>query len=324
MLKAVMSAASWVRDFGGGLMTAAGGIVLALGAGRPVLLVIGCLVTLAGVVASSHKISAYRKLEEERSRATGLAVARAQSLHRILENALRMVMAALSQVDFSRARLSIYRHDKGEFFLLVRVSQSQDLQRAGRPRYPDGEGVIHDIWDRGLSSVIKLPEDRQEWEDDCARKFRMSPESVRGLHMQSRSFVGIRLDANIAGDKPVGVLVLESLSPLGVNGKTADRPSTEVVSRVDEHLALDSLAPVAITGSPSGTLCPVWPACRGHNLPLGEVIVCCCAVLPRRDEDRWRGAGGDQPGCRPELSTAGRCQEGCRHQGHRRWGRSTR
>lgn len=129
-------------------------------------------------------------------------------------------------VDFTTARISVYRHKDRSFIMLARVSQSLDLEQKGRDTYPDKEGVIGLAWNHGSASVTNLPESRDAWDQKCVREYGMRPSAMAGLAMQSRSLVGLRIDTHGADPEHVGLIVLESLSARGVKGATLDELQT--------------------------------------------------------------------------------------------------
>jgi len=140
------------------------------------------------------------------------------------------------RVDAARSRASVYRHGEGEFIMLARASTSQLLKRPGRGRYPDNEGIIGEAWDRGAALAFELPSTEARWRSKCTRDWGMSEESVAGIKMMSRSLVGVRIDADGSTRDPVGLIVVESLDPLGISGEQADAittlPSWELTRRV--------------------------------------------------------------------------------------------
>lgn len=211
------------RDRIGSLLAAIGGIMMAFGLVHVVLFWVGAVIILAGVVLGWHRVSAYRKLDQQLAQSEARALARTQTLHNILDSALRMLMDDLAAIDFSQARMSVYSHIGNEFFMLARVSHSLALEKPGRRHYPDSEGIIGETWDKGYASVTSLPTDRAEWNSYCADAYRMDAATVCSLSMQSLSFAGKRLENPSASDNPVGVLILESLGLRGVNGGTIDK-----------------------------------------------------------------------------------------------------
>jgi len=223
----VASVLLWVRDYLGNVLAAVGAIVLAFASflSAPFNLwvgIVGGVVTLMGVVVGSKKVSEYRRLESQSSQSVNRVEVRSHGLVSILESALCALMEELSPIDFSKSRISLYRHKDDKFFMLVRVSKSQELEKVGREYYPDSEGIIGVTWDKGWGSVTGLPEDRQEWNDECVRDWNMGQDNVVSLNMQSRSLAGVRLDEESMGRHPIGVLIIESLNPRGVSSKIND------------------------------------------------------------------------------------------------------
>jgi hypothetical protein len=125
--------------------------------------------------------------------------------------------------DSKNFRVNVYCYLEESFVLLSRVAKNPEWRKRGLSKIPMGWGVINRVWTEDKSVRIKLAKDRTEWERemieegfpaDLASKFRM----------QSRSFVGARIDARLPSERvPIGVLVMESVTPLGVNGRHLDR-----------------------------------------------------------------------------------------------------
>ncbi|MFF2830931.1 hypothetical protein ACFVSK_04135 [Cellulosimicrobium cellulans] len=153
----------------------------------------------------------------------------------IMNLALRSLLSDMD-VDLSKARASVYRFRDEKFILLARVSQSQTLKRVGRHEYPSSEGLIGKTWDHGSAVATDLPEERSAWEDHCVREYGMALATVKTLKMQARSMLGKRIESASPAHEAVGLLVIESLAPRGVNGATQDNlpslPSWPLVSAV--------------------------------------------------------------------------------------------
>jgi len=209
-------------DYLGPLLTVAGAVGLAFGAGNLWVFIPGIVLAIAGVAVSSKGVPAYRRLEEECARMRDQSAGRTRNLHGILDGVLRTTMELLPLVDFSQSRISVYRHDDSGFAFLGRVSRSTSLAQPGRRRCPESEGIIGRAWDVGWASIKDLPASRDDWDKECARRCGMDIGVVRALRMQSRSVVGIRLDKNPSAQQPAGVLVIESLRRAGVDGGTID------------------------------------------------------------------------------------------------------
>ena len=155
-----------------------------------------------------------------------------------LHGALEVVARRLFEdivTKSSDARLSIYYHRDKCFVQVCRLSGDPDLRAAGRGRYLDSQGVISDAWKKGVTSVVRLSADRDEWVQECVDSYGMDVAVARDVatRMQSRSFVGKRIDD---GREPIGVILFESLAPLGVNNATFDQLEGEGASMLLEVL----------------------------------------------------------------------------------------
>jgi hypothetical protein len=236
VVRALLSAGRSLWANAPSLLLAAGAILLAVDAenqGAPFAAgVASSAVGTAWAAVSAPRVG--RIIERERA-ARSRAAARTTSLTTIMNSVLRALLDDLD-VDMSRSRVSIYRHAAGSFFLIARTSGSQTLEQAGRRRYPDTQGVIGHTWDLGAACVTDLPAGRADWERVCIDRWGMQAEEVRALAMQSRSLLGKRIDLPGTTPQPVGVLVIESLAPRGVNGQHLDhlesQPSWPIVSGV--------------------------------------------------------------------------------------------
>lgn len=204
---------------GGTILLTLGAILLALGPGSGFWFIVGVGASTIGLVWEIWKARRYARLDRERRASLLRARQRATSLNAILDSTLQVLMSDLSG-DFSRARISVYRHKGDSFFLLARVSKSQALRRIGRQRYPDGEGVIGTTWDIAQKVVTNLPEKRPEWNEQCVAKYGMSAATASGLTMHSRSLLGQRIDTQGTNPVPVGIVIIESLKARGVSGTT--------------------------------------------------------------------------------------------------------
>lgn len=205
----------------GTVLPTLGAVGLAFGTSVPLLFWLGVALVAAGILHAVLRGPRYAQIIQEHRQFQERAEARSKSLTTVLDSAMRALMEDLP-VDFSQSRISVYRHKDNNFILLDRVSRSQLLERAGRDSYPDDQGVIGRTWDQGWAVVTRLPQDRATWNARCVRDSGMSLETARQLSMQSRSFVGKRIDLAGPVERPVGLILLESLAPQGVNGSTYD------------------------------------------------------------------------------------------------------
>lgn len=155
-----------------------------------------------------------------------------------LHGALEVVARRLFEdivTKTSDARLSIYYHQDKCFVQVCRLSGNPDLRVTGRGRYSDSQGIISDAWKKGVTSVVKLSSDRDEWVQECVDSYGMDIADAQKVaaRMQSRSFVAKRIDD---GHEPIGVILFESLAPLGVNNATFDQLEGEGASMLLEVL----------------------------------------------------------------------------------------
>jgi hypothetical protein len=220
-----------------------GSVLLALGSLTWRLLLVGGVVTLLGLVVQiaydkTEKVSARRlaELEALLSSTRAKEESLVEGLLSVLEAAARELMDELKSncgVDFTKSRLSIYRHADDHFYMLTRVSESESLGRKGRSRYPDDQGFISFAWNgkpEGLTDV-GLDENQDDWKDTCVNDYGMDRESVDGLTMQSRSFLGKHIQTIELNPKRIGLIVIESLAPRGVNSVTLQKLNNSSVYR---------------------------------------------------------------------------------------------
>ena len=122
----------------------------------------------------------------------------------------------------SRSRFSVYYHRDRCFVRVCRVSGNPDLGRPGRSSYPDNQGIIAKVWREEAVTVTNMPSDREGWVSACVGDYGMKRSEAQDVaeRMQSLSIVGRRINY---GHRPIGIILLESTEPLGVNSKTLDK-----------------------------------------------------------------------------------------------------
>lgn len=112
---------------------------------------------------------------------------------------------------------------------------------SGRARYDLEEGVLGHAFNRGEAEQTDLPdagtaeEPRPGWKQRQARTG-LTDDHILALTMRSRSYAALRLNA---GDKPLGVLIIESEKPDGASlasVKSATIRSQVVLSRLLGHV----------------------------------------------------------------------------------------
>lgn len=132
-------------------------------------------------------------------------------------------------------RLTVYCRDREnhEFVPICRESSNPTLQKIGRKRYPDGQGIIARAWKEGFAVELSLPDDRQRWNENNIEKWGFSQSETSRLKMHSRSLVAVRLDY---GRDAVGIVVVESEKARGVDART-----TELIQESQSHRELSAM-----------------------------------------------------------------------------------
>lgn len=187
------------------------------------LLLLGAVAMLSGLIRKARISPSYSELLKLRDKADSTAKDRADALESIVRSTVVDLCKSLGlYIQTCRASVYYLSHNN-EFVLLSRVSLSPTLREVGRPSYPKEQGVIGSAWERGTASLSRLPEDRQDWELQMVKQG-LSSKAAKSLRMQSRSIVGRRIDHDgVTENQPVGVIVIESLSPLGVGPTLVDK-----------------------------------------------------------------------------------------------------
>jgi hypothetical protein len=221
--------------------TAASAILLALASiddlanARSVLLSVGVSLGAAGILGMIFIRPSYARLLEERNDATIQAGIRSELLQRALISVLKRLASEL-KITNTHFRLSVYCHRGEHFVMLARHSGHSKWSRAGRMAYRESSDVISEAWYVGKSVVVDLPGDTSQRVRLQVENQGFSESDARGLTMPSRSLVGFRL---VEGDDHVGVIVLESTQPRGVNSKTLDAlPASVFVATIASVMAI--------------------------------------------------------------------------------------
>lgn len=181
---------------------------------------LGTLITVINVIVATRRKRSRTALELALRE---LRLGRRKDLS-TLETVLDRAVEELSQdceVWNAHTRASLYRHgaETESFIRVARVSLNPQLCNGGRKFYPDSEGLIADVWARGEASLRDLKGSREDWNNQHVESMGYSMETVSKLKMQSRSMVGVRLDYD---HKPVGVVIVESENPRGVQAQIID------------------------------------------------------------------------------------------------------
>lgn len=121
------------------------------------------------------------------------------------------------------SRVSIYQHDPqcGTFIPVGRRSANPELEKWGRPEYPDSYGIIREAWTGRKVFKFRLSANPEKWAAEQHRLYDVPLKVARDIRMKSLSYIGLRIDYGPNATK-VGITVLESLSPQGVSSWMAD------------------------------------------------------------------------------------------------------
>lgn len=233
----IRTSAAWLVP----ILVAAGAVLIGFGPSNPWPFWIGVGCTVVALVLQIFAGPRLARLIESERTSRERSVERAAAIQKIMDAGLRTLMDSLS-VDFSQSRISIYRHKGDHFIMLARVSDNLDLQRPGRGSYPDSEGIIHTAWTQKDACAVDLPEDRADWEKRCARTYGMDARVLASVSMQCLSIAGTRIDHSGRSNKPIGLLIVESLSKRGVNGRTMDALKSSEAYPLLEHILVEAIA----------------------------------------------------------------------------------
>lgn len=211
----------WIKANGHIPCAGVGALFVGLGAIGTVFLVIGAILSLAGITWGLFAAPKVHDLLDREAEARSRAADRTEGLKDILRLILHEI-ATQMQLDLSHTRLSVYTHGDSSFSMVKRHSTNPILQAPSRNIYPDSEGLIGAVWTRGQCTLVtKLPKDRDRWDEKCSSRWGMPLGTAQSLSMQSRSMLGRRIDA--PGHEPVGVIILESTEPTGLTGSHKDQ-----------------------------------------------------------------------------------------------------
>ncbi len=179
---------------------------------------LGAVLVLASVVGRATVKPTYAALISQRDAATAESKSRDGTIEKILRGALASLSDELG-VSNEHSRTSLYAFVDDSFVLLSRRSRNPVLVGPGRASYPHDQGAIGIAWAESKAAVLRLPEDRDDWNRNMA-KYGI-PESIAAdMSMQCRSIVAVRVDSE--SSDPIAVIVFESLRPLGVKSKILD------------------------------------------------------------------------------------------------------
>lgn len=202
-------------------------------------LVVGVVIAVLAFVAELVvQRPSYMKLSQLREDAERKALAKSEAL----ERALRIMMIRLGKhcgLEGHSDRFSVYYFHDDEFVMVARHAKNPRFATAGRGRYPAEEGAIGAAWRAEQGQVlVNMPVSGDAW-NRSARKQGLSEAAIAGMSMRSLGIAGYRLEA---GEKSVGVLVVESTISNRVNPKHLDKISeSHIVAAIGELVAAFAL-----------------------------------------------------------------------------------
>jgi hypothetical protein len=145
-----------------------------------------------------------------------------QANFRIILDALLSQLSNEVGIANAETRVSGYSHNGKAFILVGRVSENPKLRIRGRQIYPEDQGLIADAWQGGQAQCVSLPGELEAYVVRMERDYNLPPDVTRALTMRPRSLIGIRVVDKMS-NRPVGVVVAESMTPRGVNKKTMEK-----------------------------------------------------------------------------------------------------
>lgn len=174
-------------------------------------IIIAVILGLFGIFDTIRQGSRIAKLMKEHAESASRARSRSRGLALILEQSLMTVMDSL-EIDFTRARITVYKHMDNSFCVIGRTSRSQQLQSVRRQSYSDDQGFIATVWDVAEGVLTNRPASEDIWIKACVASH-IPAEEAKKIRMKSRSLVGKRIDVD---GHPRGLMIVESLEPYGV------------------------------------------------------------------------------------------------------------
>lgn len=109
-------------------------------------------------------------------------------------------------------RISVYKVYENEFVMIGRTSESPNLKRVGRTKYPLNEGFIGKGWDEGEFFISDLPEPEQRggstYYNAITAHVSIDKDIVDSLKMKSRTYYVYRMDG--FNNEPKALIVAES------------------------------------------------------------------------------------------------------------------
>lgn len=202
---ALAAAASVCAGFGSALLpehTVSGGVLVSLGA----------IATAGAAILSTKRQKDFLQLKEQWAQDRKASIEHAEAIRKDLEILVRQI-AQENDWWNSDCRVTVYGHESNQFLPLVRRSYNPHLSQPGRRSYPENQGYLAEIWQKGFFSfTYPLPSSKEAKLERMVKinleRFGIPEQVTRGLRMLPTSIIGLRIDAQ--DDKPLGVVLIES------------------------------------------------------------------------------------------------------------------
>lgn len=124
----------------------------------------------------------------------------------MLDSLLTGLLYELDLYDI-QTRISGYIRSDDSYVLLTRISKNSAYEKAGRPTYPTGQGVLDEAWNKGTCHRV-FPLRQDHYMGHMISEFGYEEETVEAFTMKSRSMGGLRAYDDMTR-KTVAAIVIE-------------------------------------------------------------------------------------------------------------------
>lgn len=133
-----------------------------------------------------------------------------EGFENFLKSYLAILFSKLSLTD--EERVSVYHHKVDHFSLLCRYSSNPELEKKGRPAYPDDQGFIGKGFRENFLHTENLPNpssNLDRYVEEVMKQCAIKKEVLADLSMKSRSYTVYAIENPIT-TKRIAVIVFES------------------------------------------------------------------------------------------------------------------
>lgn len=176
------------------------------------LVFLGAIATAGAAILSTKRQKDFLQLKERWGRDRKASIEHAEAIRKDLETLVRRIAQENNWWN-SDCRVTVYGHEANRFLPLVRMSYNPHLSQPGRRSYPEDQGYIAEIWQRGFFSfTYPLPNSKEAKLERMVKinleRFSVPEQVTRSFRMLPTSIIGLRIDT--ANDKPLGLILIES------------------------------------------------------------------------------------------------------------------